>query len=495
MLTSIKKSNTVQAIWIGLGSLATFTFSIVSAAILSRILSKTEYGTYKQVMYVYNTLLVVFTLGLPKAYSYFLPKYDIEYGNSIANKINNIFFIIGLLFSALLYFGAPYIAMALNNQQLIKPLKLFAISPTFILPTMGIEGIMASYKKSDINAVYLFVTRFILLIFVVGGVVLYKTDCNAAVLGFSIASIINCFIGLYLKSIPFKGVKSKSTELTYKEIFEFSLPLMFAGIGGIAIKSADQFFVSRYCGTETFADFANGSIDLPFVGMVLGAAATVLLPEFSRRLTKDDNYSEIVDVWRTTAFKSALLLYPLIVYCLFFSPQIMVLLYGDQYYASYVYFAIIMIVDLFVIAPYYPIIIAMGATGYYAKIHIIMSFVVWLLEYCTIILLKSALAIAITSAILHIVMILIMTRFISLKLGVSIVKLFPLRQLLSILLNNILSGALVFYLVKFCLSDSSILLQTSLSFVVYCICTLIIGKIMGINYLIAIEPVYRLIKR
>ena len=89
--TKISSSNTIQSLWVAMGSLASFAFSIVSAAILSRYFAKEDYGTYKQVMYVYNTLLTVFTLGLPKSYSYFLPRVTKEEGLSLVNKITNIF--------------------------------------------------------------------------------------------------------------------------------------------------------------------------------------------------------------------------------------------------------------------------------------------------------------------------------------------------------------------------------------------------------------------
>ena len=69
-------NNTKQAAWVGIGSLCSFGFTIVSSMILSRYFDKAEYGTYKQVMYVYNTLLTIFTLGLPKAFSYFLPRVE-----------------------------------------------------------------------------------------------------------------------------------------------------------------------------------------------------------------------------------------------------------------------------------------------------------------------------------------------------------------------------------------------------------------------------------
>ena len=54
-------SNTKQAAWIAIGSFFSFIVGIVSPMILSRYFGKGDYGTYKQVMYVYNTLLTIFT--------------------------------------------------------------------------------------------------------------------------------------------------------------------------------------------------------------------------------------------------------------------------------------------------------------------------------------------------------------------------------------------------------------------------------------------------
>lgn len=496
MNNNLSQSNTYQATWVGLGSIASFTFSIISAAVLSRYLSKSEYGTYKQVMYVYNTLLVVFTLGLPKAYAYFLPRFNIKYGNSIVNKINIIFFLIGLIFTILLYFGAPTIANVLQNPKLATSMRLFAITPAFILPTMGIEGIMSSYKKNYINAIYTIITRILMLLLVVLPVVLYRADCNTAIVGFAISSIITCVIGLVVKRIPYIGVESVKAQLSYSEIFRFSIPLMLASLGGIAIKSADQFFVSRYFGSEVFADFANGSTDLPFVGMILSAAATVLLPEFSRSLTKGkDSYKDIIDLWRRTAVKSALILYPLIVFCMFFSSDIMVLLYGNIYRTSAAYFFIILIVDLFIIAPYYPIIIALGATKYYANVHLCLAFTIWVLEFVAVLLFRSALAIAITSALIHIIKVLVMTKFIANKLNVRIVDIFPICELITIISSNVLCGIIVLVFFTRIIQMGNLFISLMLSFIAYIMMLLLTERIFKLDYLSVVKPFLNKIKR
>lgn len=495
MNNNLSQSNTYQAMWVGLGSIASFTFSIISAAVLSRFLSKPEYGTYKQVIYVYNTLLVVFTLGLPKAYAYFLPRFDIKYGNSIVNKVNVIFFLIGLIFTLLLYLGAPVIANVLQNPKLVSSMRLFAIVPVFILPTMGIEGIMSTYKKNYINAIYTIITRIIMLMLVVFPVVIYRADCNTAIIGFALSSIITCIIGLIVKRIPFIGVESVNSQLSYGEIFRFSFPLMLAGLGGIAIKSADQFFVSRYFGSEVFADFANGSTDLPFVGMILSAAATVLLPEFSRSLAGGkDAYQDIIDLWRRTAVKSALILYPLIVFSMFFSSEIMVFLYGNLYAVSAVYFLIILIVDLFTIAPYYPIIIALGATKYYAKVHMCLALAIWVLEFVVVHFFKSAFAIAIISALTNIIKVIVMTKFIANKLHVRIVDLFPIWELLTIMFSDVLCGIIVYMLFTRIILIDNLIISLMLSFIAYATMLFLTEPMFKLDYLSVIKPFLSKIK-
>lgn len=104
-MTVNKSNNTIQAAWVALGSLFAFGFSIVSSIILSRYFDKTDYGTYKQVIYVYHTLLIVFTLGLPKTYSYFLPRTNDCYVKSLVKRLQLYFTYLELCFPFLYSFS------------------------------------------------------------------------------------------------------------------------------------------------------------------------------------------------------------------------------------------------------------------------------------------------------------------------------------------------------------------------------------------------------
>lgn len=496
MKYKVSDSNTIQAVWVGFGSLATFSFTLISTAVLSRFLIKEDYGTYKQVMYVYNTLLVVFTLGLPKAYSYFLPRYNLEYGKDIVKKINILFLIFGFCFTSLLYMGAPIIASLLNNSKLDDALKIFSITPLFILPTMGIESIMASYRKSHINALYLFISRSLMLLCVVLPVVFYKANTTTALLGFVFSSLVTSVLALYLKSYPFNKIESKSSDITYKKILKYSYPLMIAGLGGIIIKASDQFFVSRFFGTSVFADFSNGAIDLPFVNMVTGAAATILLPVFSSYVAENkSDSSKISELWNRTATKSAMILYPLISFCMIFATDITYFLYGSEYVNSAIYFRIFLFVNYFIIAPYYPIIMALGRTDFYAKVHIIIALLIWPIEYMTVLLTNNPYVLTIISAIIHMIKIGIMTVYISNVLKIKLKKLFSIQDLLKILCSSIITGTVVYYIFKEIFAINTIIPFLVVSFFIYILLTIMLGSIFHINYLSIINPLLSRFKR
>src|SRR5690606_38796227 len=317
-MSNIKKSsNTVQALWVMIGSISAFGFAIVSSMLLSRYFDKHDYGTYKQVMYVYSSLVVVFTLGLPKAFSYFLPRVNEGQAKDLINKINSVLLVLGAVMSLGLFIGANVIADVLNNQDLATPLRYFALVPLFMLPTMGLEGILATYRQTKFLAIYKTVTQIFMLLCVVVPVIFFDGTINSAIIGFTIASFF-CFItALYLKYKPIRNYTKEKSPYSYRQIFNYTLPIMGASIWGIIISSADQFFISRYFGNEVFADFANGSMQLPFVGMIIASTATVLSPVFAKQVfdNGENVKHEVITLWRSVMSKTVKLIYPLVVFC------------------------------------------------------------------------------------------------------------------------------------------------------------------------------------
>lgn len=455
-------SNSKQAAWVAIGSFFSFIVGIVSPMILSRYFDKGDYGTYKQVMYVYNTLLAIFTLGLPKAYAYFLPKYAIEYSRDIISKVTKIFFVLGATFTlSLLCFARP-IASVMNNSDLFKALIVFSPTPFLLLPTMGLDAIYASFRKTKYLAYYTIATRILTIVCIVLPVILFSGNYMYAIIGFDIASLITFFLALYLKTWPVRRVENKKSNLTYKEIFKFSLPLLYASLWGMIISSSNQFFISHYYGNETFAEFSNGFMELPFVGMILGAISAVLLPVFSGMDKGDGMNNDTLAVWNSALLKSAKLIFPMLIFSIFFARTIMTCMYGDIYAQSSIYFVIKNISGLLYIIPFYPIILAIGQTKVYANVHMLIAFVIVIAEYTVCKTCDSAVYVAITSEICQLLKMIPLMMVIASYANRSIVDLIPPRSMGKLLLVSITASIPPFLILNIIEIDKFLSLFVSL---------------------------------
>ena len=274
------RSRTLQALWLALANLLSLSVTLVMQAVLCRYMTTSEYGTYSQVLYVYNTLLVVFSLGLPKAYSYYLARVSPEEGRDIVRKLNGLFLLLASVFSCILLWQAAAIAGVLGNPLLAEPLRLFAAAPMLLMPVLGGENILVVYGKAHLVAGYVLISRAFMIACVVLPVLVFDAGVSGAIAGFVLASLVTCVAGQKLSSVPFRNVSPVKSRLTVRELLRFSMPVFASSMYGFVIGSASQFLVSRYLGVEDFALFANGYRELPLAGMIIGAAAGVLLPEF-----------------------------------------------------------------------------------------------------------------------------------------------------------------------------------------------------------------------
>lgn len=493
---SSKSSNTVQALWVMIGSISAFGFAIVSSMLLSRYFDKHDYGTYKQVMYVYTSLLVVFTLGLPKAFSYFLPRVNEGQAKDLISKINLVLMVLGATMSLTLFLGADLVAKILKNEDLTTPLRYFALVPLFMLPTMGLEGILATYRQTKFLAIYKTLTQIFMLLCVVVPVIFFDGTINSAIIGFTIASFF-CFItALYLKYKPIRNYTKEKSPYSYRQIFNYTLPIMGASIWGIIISSADQFFISRYFGNEVFADFANGSMQLPFVGMIIASTATVLSPVFAKQVfdNGENVKHEVITLWRSVMSKTVKLIYPLVVFCFCFADVIMVILYGEQYQSSGIYFQIKLIVNFFTVIAYASLMLAIGGQRYYFSVHMYGAIILVLIEWLVAVFLKSPYLITVASVVCQIGRIVAMLLFISHFFKIRLIELFPIR----LIFNIIIPSFIILYTLRYIFMN---ILQLN-NFIMLLIVIVVYVVIFGfwahykkIDYISIIKPLLSKIKR
>ncbi len=488
----MKSSNTEQAIWIGLGSISAFLLTIVSSVVLTNYFAKADYGTYKQVIYVYQTLLIVFTLGIPKAYSYFLPRIPLQEAKSLIRKIRNIFYVLGAMFSMLLFLTSSFIASFLQNPELSFALKVFSPVPFLMLPTMGLENILATYKKTKSVAIYGVVTRLIMLICILVPVVFLNSGYIYAIIGFVIASVFSFILATYFIFLPLRNEEELPTKINYREIITYCYPIFTATIWGMIISSSDQFFISRFFGTEMFAIFSNGSIELPFVGMIVGATSTVLSPYYSKLVHANDSNlnQKLLSTWISVFEKTVKVSYPILLFFMFFSDYFILIFFGSGYIESSTFFMIKLIGNFFTVISFIGIIMAINGNKFYAKIHFYHVLLLVFLQYISIKYFHNPVLILTISVLMRILNTLFMVNYISKYFGYRFIEMFPLALIIKIIIPSVASLCIIRFSVLNKL-DMSIIIKVSLGAVLYSILYFLSCFFLKIEYFSLIEPLMK----
>lgn len=433
---------TIQALWLMAGQLCSLLFGLGTLAVLSRYLTPEEYGTYRQVFYVYQTLLMLFSLGMPRAYSYFLVRMPAEEGRSFVGRMRRMFLALGAVFSASLYVGAGLIARALDNPALEPALRIFAPTPLLLMPVLGIESLLVALDRARLNAVYLLTNRSLTAAGVLLPVVAGGWGVPGAVGGSVAAALLSLGIGSFVERMPFRGLEPRPTGVSVREILGFSLPLFLAGVWGFVILSVSPFFIGRYLGASAFALYANGYVELPLAAWIVNASSVVLLPAFSRMRYEGEGSREIVGLWTSVILKSAKVIYPLAVFCCVFASPVMEWVYGTEYRAAGVLLQLVTPVVLLRVVPFSPVLLALGKGRTFSNIHLVTALVLTLAEALCVRWFPSLAAVAAVQTLCTVGCLAAAFRAVGASVQTGWRQLLPLRSLAALLLLSLFaSGA------------------------------------------------------
>ena len=388
--------------------------------------------------------MVVFSAGLPRVYNYFLPKHNRNEGLSIVKKVTSMLFVTGVMFSLFLYIFSDLLADLLSNPDLAPHIRTFSIVPMLLLPTLGIEGVFTSYYMAKYIPLYNVTSRVLIFILIVSPIIYLGNEVQYALYGWIGASILSFLLAIVFFRIPFKGLQMKVSQVKITDLLKYSLPIMGASIAGVAIGASDQFFISRYFGTEEFAEFSNGFIQLPIIGMVAGSAASILMPRVSEMKKKNIENREILNLWSKTLIKSALILFPILIVCLFNAENIIVLVYGELYIQSAPYFMIKLIQGFLSIIIFTPFLLGLGYSKYYMNVHIIGAVTIWLIQYFIAVNFQNPHLIAVSSVSVFFMIVILGLSKVRKIFRTSLIEILPFKSMIKVLIHNFIIGLLLF---------------------------------------------------
>ena len=335
----MEQSRTVKTIFLSTGQIIAGLAMIIVFAVMSRVLSVHDYGTYMQTMLVYSTVLPFLTLGLPQAPFYFLPRQKDRARASIYENLLLLVFM-GSIFSIFILLGGNKLFAALfGNPDLKDTLLIIAPYPIFMLPVLSLPACLLALGRVVPIPIFSVAAKLTMLVFVIGACLIWQSYTGALIaLVVSSVLVLGPGLRLMIGSCP-SGINTPTLSGA-REQLKYSLPLGIAGFIGVLSLKFNQIVVSSICTPEEFAIYVNGAIEIPIVAFVMESVRSVLLSDFVKMHEKGDTKT-IRDLWLRSIVNASALFVPIMIFCFVLAPELIRTLFSAKYEAAVIPFRIL----------------------------------------------------------------------------------------------------------------------------------------------------------
>ena len=347
-----------RAVLLGAGSAIQSVGQVGVGLVLVRLLDRTDYGSYRQVWLVLNTVLPFLLLGIPAGLHYFLPAVGAERHRALLGRALLVLSGAGLLFAAGVFLGAPFLAAGFDNPGLAAALRGAALYALTALPGFAFFHFLVAAGRPA-RAVLLNLAFFALQAAVTLALVARGAPLAAVFLGIGAVAAVRYLHVLLEATRVTRGPWSGDPGVEVRPFLAYALPV---GLSNLAISLAqrlDKIVVSAALPVDRFALYAVGAVEFPGIQVVSTAANTVLRPHLSALHHAGDR-GALYRSWREAWRKQSLLIVPMAVGLFVLAEDLLRVLYTDDYVGATGVFRVYLFLALFRIAPPEVVLTSMG---------------------------------------------------------------------------------------------------------------------------------------
>ena len=307
----------------------TLIINMVTAMLISRYRTYEEYGTYSQIHLVMSLFLTLFMLGLPNSINYFLTRSNsIEEENSFLSNYYTITTFLSLALGIILSAGIRIISLYFNNEYIIKFSKYLMILPWATITMQSIDNVMVVYKRINELMIYKLVYSTLLVGIVILNHVL-KHTFEDYMLAFTLLNVGGGISTLLLVNDKKHRLVPQFNVRLIRKIFIYSIPMGLSTLVGTLNAEIDKLYIGYVTNTESLAIYANAARELP-ITMISSSITAILLPQIIK-MVKDGYVEDSVDKWKTSVEISFIATCFMVCGIFTYSKEVMTLLYSDKY--------------------------------------------------------------------------------------------------------------------------------------------------------------------
>lgn len=406
---------------------------------LARAMAIDDYGTYGQTLMIVALFRGIFALGLAKVIFSYLANTRYTQGESLLGNIVACLSC-GIISMMAVILISPLIAMQFDNEALNLLILIYAFSLPFSMVASSLNSALIFFDKVKSAASIVVVCNLIKVTLVVLAVQIYNS-LPLIICALILVEVFRMILNYIFIPSEIKN-SLKWTRKNSLEQIKVGWPLGIASILGVAFYSTDGYMISALLDVEQYAIYRNGAFQIPFISSIYGAVTAILLPDVSRYFF-EKKYDEIVRLKRKVITNTAMLIFPMVIFCIIFAKPLIVIYLSEKYMASYPIFMIYNIVLLTRFTSYDDLFIATNNNNRMPKIYLMALILNIVLNYF-LIQSMGPVGAAIASVFSFYFLVILLFRTGVTFINKKVIEFFDVKKLVGALLLSIVSGILFY---------------------------------------------------
>lgn len=307
-----------------------YAVGFIVPAILVRLLTKEDYGTYQQLLLLGTAAVGIMTLGIPSSIYYFYEATNPGRRQALVIQTLGALLVSGTLTAIAVFIFRDNFGDIWNSSTIPDLLPTYCFYLVFFIASEHLIHFLISQDRYvtgvKVQGGETIVRAAILVFPVLMGAGLEGLVISIAAYAFA-RFVVYTFL-LRSELLPLN--RSLADNWFLKEQVAYSFPLAFSSLVGLIGRLLDRLLISLNFSASQFAVYAVGALEIPLDVIFQNSVANVLRASLPS-LVREGRYSEVVRVWRASVRKLALVVIPAFFFLMGFAEDFIVTLYTTNY--------------------------------------------------------------------------------------------------------------------------------------------------------------------
>lgn len=297
--------------------------------VLARTFDVETYGTYGQVLMIAGFCVTLLSMGLNnillKDLSQASDKDEIFSNNILSG------FLIGAIGMIFIILFASSVGSYFSNPAIVNNLRFYAPYVPVTIAIASCNAALIYLGKSKTIVLVSVLTNLIRLIGIIAISAYTDQALNYIFIFLTLLGVLQLMVLLNQIDwkLSFQKIQASNINKQLKDALPLGITVMISSVFTVA----DGIYVSSLLGVTEFAIYRNGAMFIPLIMSLYAAINSIVLPDISV-LFANNNYSEIVRLKKKISSLFIFIVYPVVLYFLFFAADLVKLIFSEKYILS-----------------------------------------------------------------------------------------------------------------------------------------------------------------